>query len=39
MTSHAVILRPSPFSGLPSALAVLVVVLVLLGVAAHAAVI
>jgi hypothetical protein len=39
MTSQAVILRPSPFSGLPSALVVLVVVLVLLGVAAHAAIV
>ena len=39
MTSHTVILRPSPFSGLPSAFVVLMVVLVLLGIAAHAAVV
>lgn len=38
MTANTVILRPQPFSGLPSALLVLMAVLVVLGVVAHAAV-
>ncbi len=38
MTTQTVILRPSPFSGLPSTLVVLVTILVVLGIAAHAAV-
>lgn len=39
MTAQTVILRPSPFSGLPAALLVLLAILVVLGVAAHAAVV
>lgn len=39
MTTQTVILRPNAFSGLPSALVILVTILVLLGVVAHAAVI
>ena len=39
MTAQTVILRPSPFSGLPSVLVVLMAILVLLGIAAHAAVV
>jgi len=38
MPTPTVILRPRAFSGVPSALVILVTVLVLLGVAAHAAV-
>jgi hypothetical protein len=38
MPPQTVILRPSPFSGLSSALLVLLAILVMLGVAAHAAV-
>ena len=38
MPTHTVILRPSAFSGVPSALVILMTILVLLGVAAHAAV-
>ena len=38
MPTQTVILRPNPFGGLPSALVVLMTILVLLGVAAHAAV-
>jgi hypothetical protein len=38
MTAQTVILRPSPFSGLPSLLVLLMTILVVLGIAAHAAV-
>lgn len=38
MPTRTVILRPSAFSGVPSALVILMTILVLLGVAAHAAV-
>jgi hypothetical protein len=38
MTAQTVILRPSPFSGLPSAMVVLMTILILLGIVAHAAV-
>ena len=39
MPTHTVILGPSAFDGLPSALVVLLAILVVLGVVAHAAVI
>lgn len=38
MTSQTVILRPSVFGGFSSALVILLTILALLGVAAHAAV-
>ena len=38
MPTHTVIVRPSAFSGGPSAHVILMTILVLLGVAAHAAV-
>jgi hypothetical protein len=39
MTAQTVILRPSPFSGLPTLLVLLMTILVVLGIAAHAAII
>jgi hypothetical protein len=38
MPGQTIILRPSPFSGLPSALVGLLAILTLVGIAAHAAV-
>ena len=38
MPAQTVILRPSAFSGVPSALVILVTILVVLGVAVHVAV-
>ncbi len=38
MPAQTVILRPNPFAGVTSALVVLLTILVILGVAAHAAV-